>query len=164
MPADKTRFETAAWFAATAGFGYGPSVAGVIVSAAFSPLPITAEIVDEAVLSLTTGIAHASLKGRAERIRSRADEILHRRTDADEAWLVESSAAIVNLVNAGDDAAMVGWSLDRLRAIGWAPALDRIAARLRNAFASNLPPVDHPISRQAQRLLAALSVEPSPGQ
>ncbi|MDP4022423.1 hypothetical protein Q8W71_07300 [Methylobacterium sp. NEAU 140] len=144
---------------ATLSLGLGPANAGAAVAGLFSTRPIRAEAVGELVLQLSTGVDHATLKGRADSIRRRAEAALQDRTDAEEVWIVESCSALLRLVLSEGDAGRMAPPLDELRALGWGPTLARIAARLDAAFRSNLPPVEGPIPRQALRLAEALALE-----
>ncbi|MET3485864.1 hypothetical protein [Methylobacterium sp. 1973] len=152
------RFETAAWTMATLGLGLGPANAAAAVAGVFSTRPIRAEAVGELLIRLSTGIDHATLKGRADSIRRRAEAAVWARTDAEEAWLVGSCGALLNLVTSEGDAGRMAVPLMELRELGWGPTLLRIAARINAAArSSNLPPADGPIPRQALRLAEALT-------
>lgn len=161
---DRRRFETAAWFAATQGLGLGPSVAANVVAVLLSPRPLKAEAIGGLVLRLSGGVEHASLKGRADRVRRRADTVLRRRTDEEETWLIESASALVNLFSAPADAATAAYALDRLRLIGWAPILVGVAERITETLASNFPPASDLGSQRARELLEALTTEASTHQ
>lgn len=152
------RFETAAWATATLGLGLGPANAAALVAGVFSTRPIQAEAVGELVVRLSSSVEHATLKGRADRIRRRAEAALRLRTDAEEAWLIDSCGALLNLITSQGDPGRMAVPLLELRGLGWGPTLIRIAERINVAFrTSNLPPAEGPVPRQALRLAEALA-------
>ena len=152
-----TRFETAAWAVATLMFNLKPTLAGVLVASMFSSRPIQASVAEGVLLELTSGVQHATLKGRAGTVQRRAEATLRDRTDGDEAWLTASAGELVALLGSEGDAGRMAAPLMELRSLGWGPTLDRIGHRLSETFASsNLPPAPGPIPAKALRLAEAV--------
>ncbi len=151
------RFETAAWLVATGNCGIRPTLAGVLVAALFSVRPIQASVAEGVLIRLSTDVENATLKGRADAIQRRAQAALDSLSDEDHAWLTASAGELLALLESGGDPGRMAAPLTQLRALGWAPALNRIGHRIAEAFAgSNLPPATGPHPAKALRLAEAV--------
>lgn len=156
------RFDTALWLTLTRAFDIGPTVASNVVAGLLSTRPIDAGTVENVLLCLSTGIDHATLRGRADRIGRRAQEAVEAASPEEMAWLVDSGAALMQLWTFGPDSAHAAYVLDALQARGWGPTLASIAERLVAALSTNLPPVMGPASRKALRLAGAVRLAEVP--
>lgn len=151
------RFETVAWVVATGNCGIRPTLAGALVATLFSTRPIQASVADDVLLRLSTDVENATLKGRADAIQRRAETAVDSLSDEDNAWLMASAGELLALLESGGDPGRMAAPLTQLRALGWAPALNRIGQRIAEAFAgTNLPPSTGPHPVKALRLAEAV--------
>jgi hypothetical protein len=152
---DPGRFGTAAWLAFSQMVGpYEAANAVAFLESGAS----TAESIQGLLLISTARPPHTTPKGRADRIRRKAEEMMKRADDDERAWLEQSAGLIAALVrfipllSGSRDAVAV--TLDMLKGLGWADTIltasHGVAASLRS---NNFPPHQGKLSRTAKSVL-----------
>ena len=154
---DHGRFAVAAWLAfSESGLGLYQAAGAVVFLESGTSTPET--LPGSSWLISTARPAHVTPKGRVDRIRRKAKEMMERANDDERAWLVQSAGLISALVgfipNLPGSHASVEATLEMLKSLGWADTVlsvnRNIAASLR---ANNYPPHQGELSRTARRLL-----------
>lgn len=120
---------------------------------------IDAGSIDKA-LRLSGGPQHATLKGASYSLVAKCDRHM---AIAEADWVASSAALLWSLINLHTDRRrptdpiMLRTVFDGLAARGWAPMLLKIAKKLSAVGASNLPPIDEPVSFRVQTWLDSRS-------
>ncbi|RXG93042.1 hypothetical protein EAS62_20305 [Bradyrhizobium zhanjiangense] len=133
--------------------------AAYIALALTSDSPIDARSVDDA-MQLSGGPRHATLPGASYTLIAKCDTP---KTVEEADWIASSAAllcALIKLHVGSRDAAdptRLRMTFDGLAVHGWGPTLLKLAEKLAAIGASNLPPIDEPVSSRVRALLHSLA-------
>lgn len=159
---DPDRFAIAMIYCGKCFLGLTRYEAAYLTLALTSDKPIEAGSIDKAA-RLSGGPLYATLKGASYSLIAKCDRPM---TDAEAYWVVSSAELLGSLIelHAGPSRAADPTSLrmifDWLAVRGWAPTLLKLAEKLSAISASNLPPIDEPVSARVQAYLQGLSSKP----
>lgn len=157
---DPARFQIALAIAAEIGLGLDKHAAAGLALIVTSDRPLHANSVDEAllVISASTG-GMASMRSRIGALARKIECTQLGLLEAD--WLLSSAVLLRLLAHSylrDDDPRreMRFTYIGALCDLGWRETLKRLAARIEDALATNLPPADGELGRKARALLARL--------
>jgi hypothetical protein len=153
---DPGRFGVAAWLAFSS-LGLGPYQAAGAVAFLESGASTTESLPGPWLIS-TARPAYVTPKGRVDRIRRKAEEMMGRADDDERAWLEQSAGLISALVGfipkLPGSHASVEAALEMLKGLGWADTVLSVSRNIAESLrANNYPPHHGELSRTARRLL-----------
>jgi hypothetical protein len=154
---DADRFALAAMVCAVDGFGLGPYQAADRVILLFSNEPLDLRSIDGLAVGVSVRLP-LNPRSRAETVVAKYRKLRGNLGPVDLDWLASSAAALGLLVGtiAKPDPARMHCALEMLAAYGWEPTLEHICGRIEDAFRTNMPPADAPLSRALKAMLAEL--------
>jgi hypothetical protein len=156
---DPDRFAVAMIYCGECFLGLSRYSAAYITVSLTSDRPIDPGLIDKA-LRLSGGPRHATLKGASYTLIAKCDRSM---AIADADWVASSAAllgSLVSLQRRRADPMTFRAIFDGLSARGWGPMLLKVAGKVAAVGASNLPPIDEPLSARAQAMLDNFSSKP----